>query len=375
MKINHLKINIMKLKNYIFITFLLIGNLSYSQVFNKLYSEEDLHNEQTSSSYSSVIVDDNSDIITVHRIVEFESGIATGSHSGLVVKTDPQGSVLWSKRIGVPKIDEITNAIVQTDDGGYLVVGSIGKQGQLYRNWAIKLDTNGNIVWQRVYDNSNFSSESLLIERTIETSETYLVVGSNGVESRVTAMKINGNGEIIQFSKRYIESMPNLGGSVDITPTSMVYDSRANGYVITGLISQIGEIVLSDIFTLGITLEGDIYSNFKIYDVQFSRTETEPHIVENIENEGFMIAFGTNSPFDVLGSRIAVMPLSADLITNIAVYYTSALSNNDRNQKANSIYAEPDGFYSIGATLFDENNLEVTEYRASFLKISGDFEP
>ncbi len=91
-----------------------------------------------------------------------ESGSSDGdltSNNGAsdvwVVKVDEQGDIAWQRSLGGSQIDK-ASAIKTTADGGYAVVGSTsssdgdvtGHQGQ-QDIWIIKLDSNGQLVWQR----------------------------------------------------------------------------------------------------------------------------------------------------------------------------------------------------------------------------------
>ncbi len=77
-----------------------------------------------------------------------------------VVKMDFAGNVLWNKTFGGAK-DDMATAIIHTTDGGYLVGGysisetSATKSSISYKQsndyWVLKLDANGNKVWDKTY--------------------------------------------------------------------------------------------------------------------------------------------------------------------------------------------------------------------------------
>jgi len=80
--------------------------------------------------------------------------LATNNPDGLVFKLDPFGNIVWQKIYGGNNPDFLYS-IQQISDGGYIVVGGTSSFGSSnYDAWVIKLDTSGNIVWQKAYGES-----------------------------------------------------------------------------------------------------------------------------------------------------------------------------------------------------------------------------
>jgi hypothetical protein len=92
-----------------------------------------------------------------------------------VVKIDQTGNVQWQRCLGGTENDE--GAFVQqTADGGYIVTGSArSNDGDVSGNhsfyyddfWAVKLNSLGNIEWQKCYGGTN-SDESECIRQTTD---------------------------------------------------------------------------------------------------------------------------------------------------------------------------------------------------------------
>jgi hypothetical protein len=91
------------------------------------------------------------------------NGDASGNHGsadGWVVKLDKSGNKLWHKTLGGSGAD-FAHSVVATPDGGYLMAGytqssdggSSGFHGGA-DGWLVKLDKEGNIVWQKAYGGS-----------------------------------------------------------------------------------------------------------------------------------------------------------------------------------------------------------------------------
>lgn len=90
-------------------------------------------------------------------------GDATGNHGNgdvWVVKLDPVGAIEWQKQYGGSSGDEGYD-IRPTDDGGYIVAAETyssdqdvtGNHGE-FDFWILKLDSVGNLVWQRALGGS-----------------------------------------------------------------------------------------------------------------------------------------------------------------------------------------------------------------------------
>ncbi len=78
-----------------------------------------------------------------------------------VIKLNGAGAVVWQKAYGGPG-DELASAIQQTQDGGYIVAGDTWSFGSSPSGpddaWVFKLDSVGEIVWQRIYGGSAWDS-------------------------------------------------------------------------------------------------------------------------------------------------------------------------------------------------------------------------
>ncbi len=71
-----------------------------------------------------------------------------------IMKLDAEGNRLWDRRFGGSDTDQL-HSVTESNDGGYVIVGgSASDDGDLLANngtsdfWIIKLDVNGNLTWQ-----------------------------------------------------------------------------------------------------------------------------------------------------------------------------------------------------------------------------------
>ncbi|HYV91065.1 MAG TPA: T9SS type A sorting domain-containing protein [Chitinophagales bacterium] len=96
-----------------------------------------------------------------------------GFHDEWIVKLDSGGNLEWQKSLGGSNYEE-AYSIQQTSDDGFLVAGwSESDDGDVSGNhgngdiWVIKLDTNGNLVWQKCLGGTNGDGASS-IRQTID---------------------------------------------------------------------------------------------------------------------------------------------------------------------------------------------------------------
>jgi len=76
-----------------------------------------------------------------------------------VVRLDDQGNTLWEKSFGGTGFDT-AEAVIETADGGFLVVGGSGSDTNEVKSiapfgssdvWVLKLSAQGDLLWQRLY--------------------------------------------------------------------------------------------------------------------------------------------------------------------------------------------------------------------------------
>lgn len=110
-----------------------------------------------------------------------------------IVKLDPNGEILWEKKLGLPNEQASAHAITRTADGGFIVAGlRLRTQGP--RTWVLKLDANGNFEWDRTLPGG-------VAFAIIETRDGYVLSGGQPVpgtlNSRVWALKLDPRGRTV----------------------------------------------------------------------------------------------------------------------------------------------------------------------------------
>lgn len=80
--------------------------------------------------------------------------IAQDSEDGYIVKINKHGQEIWTKYFGGSK-DDALYSIKQTNDGGFVAAGytySFSNDGIHSDVYLIRLDSNGNLIWYKTYD-------------------------------------------------------------------------------------------------------------------------------------------------------------------------------------------------------------------------------
>ncbi len=132
-----------------------------------------------------------------------------GSYDFWAVRLDINGNLLWTKSFGGSEID-ISYAIENTDDNGYLIVGDTRSSDKdvsnLYGNadiWAVKFNDEGTIVWEQNYGGASFESARDIIKLS---NGDFAIVGnsrstsgdfsSNFGQNDIAVITIDANGNL-----------------------------------------------------------------------------------------------------------------------------------------------------------------------------------
>ena len=164
-----------------------------------------------------------------------------GSDDYWVVKFDAAGNTQWQKCYGGNDFDAATS-VEQTKDGGYILSGSSrSHDGDVSGNhgysdaWIVKLDSTGNILWQRSLggsDNDNANS----IQQT--TDNGYIVIGySYSNDGNVSGH--HGNSGHADYWVVKLDALGNIKwqeslGGLDQDEGSSVEQTTDGGYIIAG---------------------------------------------------------------------------------------------------------------------------------------------
>jgi len=124
-----------------------------------------------------------------------------GDMDAWLIKTDANGDTLWSKTYGDYYVDE-TYAVKQTSDGGYILCGTSTQFGWSGEGWLVKTDANGNIIWNHGYhpEQSSQGDWDYLYDVQETSDGGFIAVGFGPVPNYMWQgwmIKVNSNGNIV----------------------------------------------------------------------------------------------------------------------------------------------------------------------------------
>ncbi|WP_395047120.1 T9SS type A sorting domain-containing protein [Flavobacterium sp.] len=178
-------------------------------------------------------------------------GGVTGNHGFIdawIIKLDSAGAVQWQKSYGGTEFDE-AYSIKQTSDGGYIVAAYTGSNNGnvtnfhgFYDAWILKLNSSGNLVWQKTIGGSG---QDRIDKIELTNDGGYILAGGTGSNNgdisgqhggyEAWIVKMNSSGTI-QWQKT-------IGGTSDDVAKSII-QTTDGGYVAVGnTVSNDGDVI------------------------------------------------------------------------------------------------------------------------------------
>jgi hypothetical protein len=217
-----------------------------------------------------------------------------------VLKLDENGNIQWQKSYGGKDDDGYTYALQSTLDNGYIIGGWSRSFSNKHVGWILKIDGNGNIQWQKAY--KLIGEDRIFSIKQINNNE-YIVSagydcyygGSNCSDFWIFKIDSNGN---IKWQKSY-------GGiGMEIAQSLQIID---NGYIISGCTTSFGA-GLWDIWILKLNIDGNVTfdldsgaqvidTNAMVFDTNAMVSETNAIITNTdaIVNNTNIIGINTNA--------------------------------------------------------------------------------
>ena len=190
-----------------------------------------------------------------------------GSADTWVVKTDPSGTTQWQQCFGGSAMDN-AQAIIQTGDGGYMLVGSTssndghvtGHHGG-YDALVIRLDANGELIWAKCFGGT-LNDHGMDLIRT--SDDRFMMVGStNSNDEDVHGNNGNYDVWVLSFDSDGVIEWQNCYGGSANDLAEAICTSPSGGYAIAcSTTSTDGDVTgnngNNDVWILNIDTNGSI---------------------------------------------------------------------------------------------------------------------
>lgn len=186
------------------------GDLQWSRYFGGNFSD---------TPFGVVETQDNAYIIAGSSDSE-DTDISSniGTYDFWLVKISNTGDLIWEKSFGGTEIDE-ARAITTSADGNFIIAGDTrSNDGNIANNngaadlWLIKIDTNGNLLWEKTYGGTSFD-----VARAIHKTQDngFLLAGSSrSNDGDVTENKGQNDAWIIKVdTDGHLQWQNTFGGS------------------------------------------------------------------------------------------------------------------------------------------------------------------
>ena len=175
----------------------------------------------------SIAIDGNGNYLIVGESID-----ATNNKDIVSIKTDSNGNVIWSNKIGGVN-EEGINKVITTIDGGYLLIGYTMSYGSGAQDlYIIKLNSSGNIMWNSIIGGAGadipYSALELANKEIIITGLT-----SNGIGSAdFLFVKLDSLGNLL-LNKNIGSTEYEYGEEIILRP-------EGNGFAIVGSVNVAG---------------------------------------------------------------------------------------------------------------------------------------
>jgi len=300
----------MKFIYLIFISFL----ISFKGISQEIIWQKSIGSFNSEISQKIINTSDGGFVIAAYMWNSDSSATTNLMYDYYIIKTDDEGNVIWEKTFGGSNND-FAKSIIQTSDGGYLVIGySYSKDGDISNPvstdtncdiWVIKLSSSGIKQWEKSYGTSgdDFAND------VIPTNDNgYLICGNS---YKAFLLKINQSGTE-QWTKYYNTE---ISGN---DAFNTIINTKDGNYIAAGYFSSdIGDyggknpwIIKFD--TNGDTIWSNVYLGHYNYDVI--------NAVIELEDESIVFTGGTESPdggypiFDLIDVLVGKVSKTGDNI-------------------------------------------------------------
>ncbi len=303
-----------------------------------------------------------------------------------LLKFNVENELQWQKTYG-GSADERGNDIIQTQDGGYAVLGfsfssdrDVTANAGLQDYWLAKLDASGTISWQKSFGYQGSDSGISVIQTN---DQGYLITGvlditASGGEGNTSrnsnrhaggdywALKLNSSGDI-EWSKYF-------GGNFTDTPENVI-QTEDNGFIIVGGSDSNDTDISSNIGTYDFWVIRISYTGHLVWEKSFGGDQIdEARAIVKSSDGNYMIAGDTRSNDNDISNLIGAADLWLIKISpNGDLLWEKTIGGTNFDVARAMVKTQDNGFLLAGSSRSDD--VDVSENKgqndAWALKVDG----
>jgi len=212
--------------------------------------------DQWAKTYGGTLDDEGAELLSIHEtsdggyiVLGSTRSFGAGDRDFWILKLTSSGDIEWQRTYG-GRFRDSAWSIQKTSDGGYIVAGATESFGAGDADiWILKLTSSGDIEWQRTYGGTNWDGVPYIQEAG---DGGYIVAG--GTESfgagggDIWVLKLDSSGDI-EWQRTYGGSLGDGGCRLQLT--------NDGGYIVAAITESFGA-GSNDLWILKLTSFGDI---------------------------------------------------------------------------------------------------------------------
>lgn len=115
-----------------------------------------------------------------------------------LIKLDPlTGQKVWENKYGEKNWDEVT-AVIETSDHHLMVLGwTHSKKGKRTDSWLMRLDIDGNVVWEKFYGDNRWDEAYSIVETQDGDFAIAASVNKKNENDDIHIFKVDKEGELL----------------------------------------------------------------------------------------------------------------------------------------------------------------------------------
>lgn len=182
--------------------------------------------------------------------------------NAFVLKLDSEGNVMWQYTYGPPNSDTGALSIIQTTDGGYIFSGYTNQTYHVtnvtytnyYTGWIVKLTSSGSIEWDDLIDNytGQILGSMLTVIQTSDGGYAAVGLSTNSSGAAAAIVKLDSSGEV-EWEQDF------LGVTGSYSKAGGIAQTSDGGYIVSGFTnSGLGGIGTYDAMLLKLDSDGNL---------------------------------------------------------------------------------------------------------------------